>query len=752
MKKLKLVLLFLMVALPFCAQIEVVSFEHLQTDLTANTKGTTVYDQNGEKCALIKIRTIPIVVKDFIYDVGRLGIVERRDEGAEVWLYVPHSVHTISIQHEKFGFLDKYDLGISVKKAQTYLLTLKVGSSQAPIIDLNTEKEQYVIFSVEPQNALLQVNNEFLILKDGIASKKMPLGTYDYRVEAPDFHPEVGKVTLNNPDEPTKVVVSLRPAYGWLELAGEGNFNDALVFLDRKPLGKAPLTTGKLSSGDHTLLLMKDKYNPYEVSITIPDNDTLKMTPQLSGNFTMVEIQAVEGAEIWVNNEIKGVSYWKGELEHGRYKIDAKKENYYTTSTTCDVGAGDTLKSVIISDLRPIYGKVDIQVAPSFSKVYIDGEYKGETPYFHDLIIGKHLIEVKNEGKVSVRTEIVLHEGETRKISGELRDGPVRVKIVSSWDVNFYLDGKKKSFISKTSPWLGNVSVGKHEFEFRTANHDPLKMEVDVHYDGQVIYVSELNAHLYEVACYVKPDGSDIYVDNEHKGVTPLLLKLPIGEHHVEISKSGMLPLVTDISVKSDNNAIVKGELKRASKKGMENDRFVAENGVDDSNNLPTGYLKTMRQFYYSAGKYELTILRTIGNFSSDIYNVEASLFDFRLKMIEFSLLNFSLTGDPFAKIQYLSYSPSLRLHIPLSRMGTIFFGLAPIVTFSDGYITDVFYKADPTVRVQGDLGFRMDSGRAVGFDFFARYRSEQGFSAGMAIHFSTNGKRIRDLKNKNKK
>ena len=65
-------------------------------------------------------------------------------------------------------------------------------------------------------------------------------------------------------------------------------------------MGIAPLTTDKLPSGEHTLLLMKDKYNPYEVKITIPDNDTLKMTPHLVGNFAMVEIQAVEGAEIWV--------------------------------------------------------------------------------------------------------------------------------------------------------------------------------------------------------------------------------------------------------------------------------------------------------------------------------------------------------------------------------------------------------------------------------------------------------------------
>ena len=759
MNKFKLILLFLLISLPFFAQIEVVSFEHLQTDLTANTKGSTVYDQNGDKCALIKIRTVPVVVKDFIYDVGRLGIVETKFEGAETWLYVPHSVHKISIQHPKFGFLDKYELGISVKKGQTYLLTLKVGSGQATIVETDEQKEQYLIFSVEPKNALLQVNGEFLILRDGVASKKMPLGVYDYRVEAPDFHAEVGKVTLSNPDEPTKVSVTLRPAFGWLDLSGKGNFDGAWVFLDRKQVGIAPLTTDKLPSGEHTLLLMKDKYNPYEVKITIPDNDTLKMTPHLVGNFAMVEIQAVDGAEIWVNNEIKGVSYWKGELEHGLYKIDAKKENYYTTSTTCEVGVGDTLKSVIISDLRPIYGRVDIQVSPSFSQVYVDGEYKGETPYYHDLIIGKHLVEVKSEGRASLREEIVLHEGETRKISGELRSGPVKVKIASPLDVNFYVDGKKKGFISSSTPWIGNLPVGIHEFEFKRNGYESQKINVDVYYDGQQIVVPELQAYLYEVACYVTPDSSDIYIDNQHMGVTPLILKLPLGAHKMKVSKYGMLPMQRTIHVMDDNKTMISGELKKASRKEMQElsveysdgDEFEYMEGMsmEDSISSLKGYKKTMQSFYYSAGKYELTVVRAAGNFASESYNVELSALDFRIKMIEFSLLNFSLMGDYYEKTQCLSYTPSLRLHVPLTRVGTIFFGAAPVVVFSDGYITDVFYKATPTFKFQIDGGFRIDTGRAFGLDFFARYRYEQGFSAGLAIHFSTNGKRARDLRNK---
>ena len=754
MKKIKLSLFLLLFILPIFAQnIEVKSFEHLETDLTANSSGSIVYDQNGEKCALIKIRCNPYT-KGFTFDVGRLGVQELKMEGLEYWLYVPHGVRKISIQHEKLGFLDNYDFGMSVKKASTYLLTLSVNQAQQQ--EDEQIMEQYLVFSVEPKESLLEVDNIPWELADGFATKKLPFGTYEYRVIAADHHIEVGRVTLSNSEEKKVVDVKLRPAYGWLEIVGEGNSQDAVVYLDNKFMGKAPLVTDKIASGNHILKIVKNKYDVFEEKIVIADSDTLKMNPILTGNFIVMELKSMDGAEIWVNGEMKGVTSWKGEMNFGKYKVEARKDLYYPSVLSFELTSSDTIKSIVIPEPTPIYGKLDVVVTPNFSDVYVDGELMGQTPLFiPKLIIGNHIIEVRKDGKASVRKEISIREGELFNLSGELRNGPVKVKIESPVDVNFYVDGKKRGFVSCTESWLGNIQVGKHEFEFRKTGYESQKMLVDIHYDNQSIIVPELHPYLYEVACYVLPDSSDIYIDKQHMGVTPLLLKLPMGMHQVEISKYGMLPLKKVVNVTEGSNTLIVGELKKATKKEMEDLAYTDVQDAEyivkfsrwDSINSLTGYNKTMQKFYYTAGKYEFTTLRVAGNFANDSYNVDASLFDFRLKMLEFSLLNFSLTGDYYEQNQYLSYCPSLRLHIPLTSHGTMFFGVAPVVAFSEGYITDIFYRSDSMVSFQGDFGFRIDSGRAFGVDFFARYRYEQGFSAGLAIHFSTNGKRARDMK-----
>ncbi len=196
----------------FAQNIVVESFVHDVSDLTANTQGTTVFDDNGDKCALIKVRCNPPTT-DFLFDVGQLGIKTTKVVGAEIWLYVPYGVKSISIQHPKLGFLSDYDLGMSVKKASTYVLTLRVGRMQTLIED--EVRQQYLVFTVDPKDAMVEVNGEVWNMTDGSCSKMLSFGTYEYRVSCRDYHDEVGKVTLNNADETKTIPVKMRPAFGW---------------------------------------------------------------------------------------------------------------------------------------------------------------------------------------------------------------------------------------------------------------------------------------------------------------------------------------------------------------------------------------------------------------------------------------------------------------------------------------------------------------------------------------------------------
>ena len=184
--------------------LAVQSFRMDETDLTANTAGTTVIDQNGNKCALIKVET---TLKGFTFDAGTLGVVKTENHVGEVWVYVPEGVKRLSIFHEDYMPIRDYDLGMMLRRARTYVLRLSASQQQAAE---ETPTSQFVIFQVSPANATIELNGETLPVHNGSATKMMPFGSYDYRVQAPDYMPQAGKVVVDDPQQPHVVSALLR--------------------------------------------------------------------------------------------------------------------------------------------------------------------------------------------------------------------------------------------------------------------------------------------------------------------------------------------------------------------------------------------------------------------------------------------------------------------------------------------------------------------------------------------------------------
>ncbi len=102
--------------------IEISSFKLEELDLTANIKGTMVFDRNGERCALIKI--MPRVTQ-LTFDIGHLDIIDVKIKKSETWLYVPHGIKFISISHQDYGTA-RFDFPVNIQEARTYRMSLKI--------------------------------------------------------------------------------------------------------------------------------------------------------------------------------------------------------------------------------------------------------------------------------------------------------------------------------------------------------------------------------------------------------------------------------------------------------------------------------------------------------------------------------------------------------------------------------------------------------------------------------------------------
>ena len=398
--------------------IAVKSFSLLENDLTANIEGTTVYDQNGEKCALIKIETTQ---RGFTFDVGILGVVDVVEKPSEIWLYVPEKINNITISHPKLGILRDYKFEVQILKARTYLMQLTTGT----VTTIVEEKlmKQFLMFRLNPKDAVVEVAGETWIPDaDGVCRKMLSYGTYDYRVEAKDYHAEVGKVTLNNADETKVLSINLRPAYGWIEVLGFGDLNGAVVYVDNKMMGRAPIKTDKLSSGKHSVRIVKDLFRAHIEDVTVNDNQTTSLSPKLIGEFSTVFISTKSGAEIWVDGELKGTSSWSGRLSFGEHLMETKLASHRSQSRVINILPTESTKSISLPEPQPIYGSLSVDVLPDFADVYVDGVKVGQTPkLISKILIGEHKVEVRAEGKDPIEQTITIREATMSSVSGELK-------------------------------------------------------------------------------------------------------------------------------------------------------------------------------------------------------------------------------------------------------------------------------------------------------------------------------------------
>lgn len=97
----------------------VASFRLLPNDVSAFINN--VRDLNDEACALIKIEA----PADFAFSTP-LGIVKRKDEVGEIWLYLPKGTKMLTLKHPTWGVIRDYKLGKPLESRMTYEMKLNL--------------------------------------------------------------------------------------------------------------------------------------------------------------------------------------------------------------------------------------------------------------------------------------------------------------------------------------------------------------------------------------------------------------------------------------------------------------------------------------------------------------------------------------------------------------------------------------------------------------------------------------------------
>ena len=213
-------------------------------------------------------------------------------------------------------------------------------------------------------------------------------------------------------------------------------------------------------------------------------------------------------------------------------------------------------------------GSLSISSDPKGARVFLDNNYKGETPLdIKNINTGQYSIKLVLPGYQEWNSTVIVLPVLTVRISADLV--PKEEPDYGSISVNtnpqgarFFLDNAYKG---DTPLNIRNVATGRHNIRIMLSGYEEWSRDITV-LSSQVerIFVDLKTQRTYgSISINSEPNGADIYLNDEYEGLTPLNLQnISAGKYTVKIFLPGYEEWVEEVSVSPSRTARVYAELK----------------------------------------------------------------------------------------------------------------------------------------------------------------------------------------------
>ena len=240
-------------AMTIAQDMKVIEFKKLETDLTANTRGTLKLDQNGETAALIKVVTPE---HGFTFDGGSLGIVATEEHNGEIWVYVPRRAMKLIIHHKDYGVLRDFSYPIPIEGGRTYEMLVDIGTGR------------YTTITTEVARADVYVDGE--LVGQSPVRKYLNYGRHTIRASKDRFEGETtAMVTTTSESDSIRVInigmEDMSSHYGDVKVTVD---NKADIFFNGQNVGTGEWKT-QLREGNYTVETRKADCDPMMTSFTV---------------------------------------------------------------------------------------------------------------------------------------------------------------------------------------------------------------------------------------------------------------------------------------------------------------------------------------------------------------------------------------------------------------------------------------------------------------------------------------------------
>ncbi len=347
----------------------------------------------------------------------------------------------------------------------------------------------------------------------------------------------------------------------------------ATIYLGSKTCGVVAQTpwTGKLAAGPVIVILEHQSYDAVTRTVTLSAKSTSELfVPMQRTNAGFVAVKGdadpnVVGVAVTIDGQPQGNVPVTIKAAVGRHLVEISKPGFDQFQQWVDVYDGQTQQ--LLPVLRPIVaakGRLVIDADIKQAEVFINGERKGTTPLaLDDLPLGTYTILVKATGAKDWQQKITLAAGSTL-IRAELAGSIAKLPTEGELDIvadqpgaEIWIDG---AAVGK-APLLHRVVAGDHWIQVKLAKHITYESKLVLE-AGKTVKIRATLVASGELAVASTPAGATVFIDGVRRGVTPLALELPHGDHTVIVERAGYQRFEKKVKL-ADKSIAIEAPLKR---------------------------------------------------------------------------------------------------------------------------------------------------------------------------------------------
>ena len=236
--------------------------------------------------------------------------------------------------------------------AGNHLLTLKMASYSDSFYSVEIrngiESSVNIVLKQGYQNIEISTEEAGRIFLDDIEVGvrnfigRLSYGSHSLRIEKEQYRTRDTLFTIIRGTEIRLPYFKLTKAEGWLSINTDPS--EAEIFINGLTHGRTPASISSLPAGIHNITISKKGYRSINIEVNIKDGETFKINEKLVASGVELNFQnKPEGAEIFIDGKMVGISPVKTIVSPGPHEILIRKELYEDYVAKIDVVSDQTL-------------------------------------------------------------------------------------------------------------------------------------------------------------------------------------------------------------------------------------------------------------------------------------------------------------------------------------------------------------------------------------------------------------------------